>query len=470
MRRMPEAPATVWHLLNRAAFGPAPGDMATVAAMGARTYIQAQLDPQSIPEDADLARRLKRLRTTRLDAIQAYRHTGGLPLRPFAQNIGFVRLFLLAQQMVKEAQHARLMRAVESKRQLLEVVVDFWINHFNISVSKDLTMIWANSYEQEAIRPHAMGRFRDLLGATAKHPAMLYYLDNWLNTAPDSPGAQGDFTGYNENYARELMELHTLGVDGGYTQQDVQELTRILTGWGVNTLALVTRVGDLFQFDETRHDFGAKTLLGVTFPEGRGAEEAEQALDILASHPATAHHIATQLAQYFVADQPPQDLVAALGQVFLETDGDIRAVLAALFDHAAFWESRAPRFPTPYQWLVGLCRALGWRIDNPNQLLWILEAQGMDLYDAPQPNGYPLERGFWFKPDALLARLDVVSWFASSPNPMSHLQSQPPIKAAQLFGECQSILSDQTRSIYAAQSDEALQLCALLGGPEWMMK
>ena len=466
---MPEASATIWHLLNRAAFGPAPGDMAAVAAMGTRAYLAAQLDPQSINEDAELERRLKRLRTTRLDAMAAYRHTGGLPLLPITQNIGFVRLYLLAQQMVKEAQHARLMRAVESKRQLLEVMVDFWFNHFNISVSKDLTMIWANSYEQEAIRPHALGRFRDLLGATAQHPAMLFYLDNWLNTAPDSPGAQGDFTGYNENYARELMELHTLGVDGGYTQQDVLELARILTGWGINNLAIVTRVGDIFMFDESRHDFGAKTLLGLTFPEGRGAEEVEQALDLLASHPSTAHHIATQLGQYFVADQPPQDLVAALSQTFLDSQGDIKAVLGTLFNHAAFWENRAPRFPTPYQWLVGLCRALGWRIDNPNQLLWLLVAQGMDLYDAPQPNGYTLERGFWFKPDALLARLDVLAWFTSSSNPMSRVHRQPPIKSDQLFSEYQPILSDQTKSVYVAQSQEALKLCALLGGPEWMM-
>lgn len=467
---MAEAPATIWHLLNRAAFGPAPGDMAAVTSMGTRAYIEAQLDPQSIPEDSELERRLRRLRTTRLDAMAAYRHTGGIPFLPIAENIGFVRLYVLAQQMVKEAQHARLMRAVESKRQLLEVMVDFWFNHFNISLSKDLTMIWANCYEQEAIRPHALGRFRDLLGATAQHPAMLFYLDNWLNTAPDSPGAQGEFTGFNENYARELMELHTLGVDGGYTQQDVQALTRILTGWGINTMALVTRFGDLFQFDGNRHDFGAKTLLGVSFPEGRGAEEVEQALDLLASHPATARHIARQLAQYFVADQPPQDLVAALSQTFLDSQGDIKVVLRTLFDHDAFWKSRPPRFPTPYQWLVGLCRALGWRIDNPNQLLSLLVAQGMALYDAPQPNGYPLERSFWFKPDALLARLDVIAWFASSSNPMSRLQRQPPIKSDQLLSECLPILSERTRAVYAAQSQEALSLCALLGGTEWMMR
>ncbi len=462
--------AAVWHLMNRAALGPAPGELAAVAAMGSRAYLMGQLDPTSIPEDADLERRLNRLRTTRLDATAAYRHTGGIPLLPITQTIGYVRLAVLARQLMMEAQHARLMRAVESRRQLLEVMVDFWFNHFNVSASKDFTMIWIGSYEHEAIRPHALGRFRDLLGATARHPAMLGYLDNWYNTDPQSPGAQGDFTGYNENYARELMELHTLGVDGGYTQQDVQELTRILTGWGINTLALITKVGDLFQFDESRHDFGAKTFLGVPFPQGGGADEVERALDILARHPATARHIALRLARYFVADQPPEDLVTALAQVFMETDGDIRAVLAALFDHAAFWERSPPRLRTPYQWLIGLCRTMGLRVDNHRPLLGVLAQQGMPLHDAPQPNGYSLERSFWFKPAAVLARLDVVSWFAANGNPLSRREGR--VQRSELVQEYlhePGVLSERTKIVIAAQSDDMLRICALLGGPEWMM-
>ncbi len=201
----------------------------------------------------------------------------------------------------QEAINGKLLRAIASRRQLEEVMVDFWYNHFNVFVNKGQpTRIWVGSYEETAIRPYILGRFRDLLGATARHPAMLFYLDNWQNTDPNSKGARGRFKGLNENYARELMELHTLGVDGGYTQDDVVALARILTGWGlIRRRRGQDSSGFIFQGD--RHDYGDKVFLGTTI-KGTGMDEVEQALDILASHPSTARYISFKLAQYFVAD------------------------------------------------------------------------------------------------------------------------------------------------------------------------
>ena len=233
---------------------------------------------------------------------------------------------------------ARIWRALYSRRQLQEVMVDFWYNHFNIFAGKGLDHLWVGRYEAEAIRPHALGKFRELVLATAHSPAMLFYLDNQLNTAPGSPGAKGNQTGLNENYAREIMELHTLGVGGGYTQDDVIALARILTGWGLARPGLGRGDGSAQVFDAARHDFTAKTFLGRGI-EPSGEAEGIAAIDMLAASPATARHIAFQLAQYFVADKPPQGLVDRLAQRFRETDGDIAAVLKMLLTSREFRDS-----------------------------------------------------------------------------------------------------------------------------------
>src|SRR5262249_50163653 len=315
-----------------------------VNALGIDRYIQEQLSPGALPLPPHLSEQLHSLSTLRQSPAQLFAAYGppvdGRPRTPEALRAARLRARLILEQAVQ----ARLLRALESPRQLEEVMVDFWVNHFNVFAGKGVDHLWVGAYEEEAIRPYALGHFRQLLGATATHPAMLFYLDNWLNTAPDSPGARGRFTGLNENYARELMELHTLGVSGGYSQQDVISLARILTGWGLprgrehwglQRPGLSAPDPGRFFFYARRPDFREKVLLGKAMKSG-GRAEGEGALDLLARSPATARHIGYALAQYFVADQPPEALVQRLAERFHGTDGDIRAVLDTLFHSPEF--------------------------------------------------------------------------------------------------------------------------------------
>ncbi|GAC1492024.1 MAG: hypothetical protein NVS2B14_04640 [Chamaesiphon sp.] len=318
-------------VLNRLTFGPQPGDLEKVQAMGVEAYIQSQLSPNTIAEPQSLNEVLGNLETLRLSPVELTSEYRSQMQRQREQKITAEAKKAARQQtrlVMEQAMEGRLLRAIASPRQLQEVMVDFWYNHFNIFVGKGLDRVLVGSYEEQAIRPNALSKFRQLLEATAKHPAMLFYLDNWQNTAPDSRGVRGRFKGLNENYARELMELHTLGVDGGYSQQDVISLARILTGWGFSRQGIAGEGG--FFFDANRHDFSDKIFLGHNI-KGSGIAEGEEALDILARHPATARHISYQLAQYFVADKPPASLVDKLTQRFLETDGNIREVLNAMF-------------------------------------------------------------------------------------------------------------------------------------------
>jgi uncharacterized protein (DUF1800 family) len=296
-------------------------------------------------------------------------------------------------------------------------MVDFWFNHFNVYAQKGLDHLWTGAYEQEAIRPFALGRFRDLLGATARHPAMLFYLDNWQNSAPGT-GRGGKRRGLNENYARELMELHTLGVDGGYTQNDVIALARIFTGWGLGGPRVGAGRGG-FYFDPKRHDNGEKIFLGQTIA-GRGMSEGEQALDILARSPASARHISYKLAQYFVADDPPPALVERLARRFTDTDGDIRAVLTTLFQSTEFHDprNRGNKFKTPYQYAVSAARAAGEPVVNARPLAGWLTQQGMPLYGCLTPNGYKNTQDAWLNPDAMTRRINLATALASGRVPL----------------------------------------------------
>src|SRR5579875_1347146 len=268
------------HVLNRLAFGPRPGDIEAVQRMGIDAYIHAQLNAEAIPIPERLVKQLDALSTLHLTPVELFVQygrpflAGGQKKDPDTIKAARQRARIITEEGVK----ARFVRAIDSPRQLQEVMTDFWFNHFNVFAGKGLDYLWTVSYEQEAIRPHTMGRFRDLLGATTRHPAMLFYLDNWLNTGPNTPGARKRFAGINENYAREVMELHTLGVNGGYTQRDVIELARIFTGWGLVKPGAPgfrprqwMRMGAAyfegayrsgFYFDGDRHDFGDKLFLG----------------------------------------------------------------------------------------------------------------------------------------------------------------------------------------------------------------
>jgi uncharacterized protein (DUF1800 family) len=493
------------HVLNRLGFGPRPGDIARVNALGIDRYIQEQLSPGAIPLPSHLSEQLRTLPTLRQSPAQLFREygppAGGQPRTPEVLRAARMRARLVRAHAVQ----ARLLRALESPRQLEEVMVDFWFNHFNVFAGKGLDHLWIGAYEEGAIRPYALGHFRQLLGATATHPAMLFYLDNWLNTAPDSPGARGRFTGLNENYARELMELHTLGVNGGYSQQDVISLARILTGWGLprgrggrrlRQPGLPAPDPGLFFFDARRHDFGEKVLLGKAMT-GRGRAEGEEALDLLARSPATARHIGYALAQYFVADQPPEALVQRLAERFHNTDGDIRAVLDSLFHSPEFWdqENYAAKFKTPYQFVLSAVRTAGVRVENVTPLARTLQQLGMPLYGCVSPDGYKNTQDAWLNPEAMVRRVTFAAALASGRLPLTQPVAEvplgeesraptggglkratllefarpEPVNAVALADTLGNHFSDQTAAAVRAASP-ALRAALLLGSADFMKR
>jgi uncharacterized protein (DUF1800 family) len=446
----------VLHALNRISLGIRPGDIEQVESIGLDRYIQAQLSPQQVPVPPTLTKRLSQLDTLRMTPLQL-KQTYKKPTKEATpEERKAYRQVLL--KVIQQAVQARLLRATESPRQLEETMVEFWFNHFNVFAYKDQNWLWVGSYEETAIRPHVLGKFRTLLEATARHPAMLFYLDNWQNTAPGSPGARGRFQGLNENYARELMELHTLGVNGGYTQTDVTTLAKILTGWGIlpANQAGVDESG--FYFNAKRHDFSDKVFLGRAI-KGSGEAEVEQALDILAASPITAKHISYQLAQYFVADQPPATLVDRLTQRYLKTDGDIRAVLETLFKSPEFWNPRVygAKFKTPYQYTISAFRATETDVQENKIGANILKQLGMPLYGCQTPDGYKNTQADWLNPENMMRRLS----FATS------LARAKPLDATQLTRTLGNPFSAQT-SAAITSSPSQLQPALILGSPEFM--
>ena len=348
--------------LDRLTFGPRPGDVETVKKMGLKKWIGRQLHPERTPEPANVP----------VELVQA-----------------------------------KLYRAIYSNRQLQEVLVDFWYNHFNVDMNKGADRRLVPAYERDAIRPHVLGRFRDLLGATAASPAMLFYLDNWQSVAPDQvrrPNGKRPTRGLNENYARELMELHTLGVDGGYTQKDVIEVARCFTGWTIDQPNVV----GAFRYDDGTHDKGEKIVLGAVIPAGGGKEDGEKVLDILARHPSTAKFISTRLAQRFVADDPPPALIARMAKTFLDTDGDIRAVLEVMFQSREFFSQGAYRakMKTPLEMIVSAVRVTGARVDSTSALVNQIANLGQPLYRKLEPTGYSSANAEWVSTQALLARMN----------------------------------------------------------------
>lgn len=453
------------HLLNRLGFGSKPSDRLHLQTLGIEAYIDQQLVPQELTEPPELIQQLQSLKTQTQSPIDLFRHyyQVGQEAQDFEDRASAQAA--IRNQIVKEAMGARFLRAIDSPRQLQDVMVDFWFNHFNVFRFKTTVSVWLGSYERDAIRPNALGHFRTLLGATAKHPAMLIYLDNWRNTDPTSEWAVGPYKGLNENYARELMELHTLGVAGGYTQADVEALTRILTGWSVIKPQHQSRNDTGFFFARGRHDKRSKTFLGQVL-QPNGLQEGEQALDILANHPSTAHYISAKLAQYFVSDTPPQTLVRDLATEFQATSGHIAAVLRRLFTHPEFWADRHQnnKFKTPYQYVLSLIRAVN--ISNPSSdllkfIAGSLYGLRMPLYQCLSPDGYSQTQDPWLSSEGVVDRISVA-------NRLAHKYPDRVAEVETLMHELPS-LSAQTRSVIQTAPPK-LRPALLLAGPEMMYR
>jgi len=448
---VPNTDEAITHALNRLTFGPRAGDVARVKAMGLSNWIDLQLSPSRI-DDAAVTARLARLETLTLDSQTIQREYSGPamqarrerqlqnsttdpmdqdmrpPSRPEAATARSRRSSLEPgraeakdRQVIADIEEAKLLRAVQSERQLQEVLADFWFNHFNVFAGKGATRNYLSEYEREAIRPHVLGNFRDMLEASAKSPAMLFYLDNWQNTDASSPGPQMTqmtpnrrrqqpstgqpqrARGINENYARELMELHTLGVDGGYTQADVQNVARALTGW-----TLRPREGSGTLFVPRLHDDQAKTVLGHAIKAGGGENDIEQVLDILAAHPSTARHIATKLAIRFVSDTPPAALVDRAAARFTATKGDLREVLRTIITSPEFFTPAAYRakVKTPLEFVASALRATGAEVRTAVPLARELRDMGMPLYFCQPPTGYDDTATPWVSAGALVSRMN----------------------------------------------------------------
>ncbi len=317
----------------------------------------------------------------------------------------------------------KLLRAACSNRQLQEVLTDFWFNHFNVYLNEGPLRQLTTSYERDAIRPHVLGKFGDLLLATAQSPAMLYYLDNWQSADPEAierirqrrPGALPNINGLNENYGRELLELHTMGVDGGYTQEDVIEVARAFTGWSIAQ----PRQGGGFKFISGFHDRNPKTVLGHRLPTGGGIHDGLEVLGILAAHPSTAHHISYRLAQRFVADDPPESLVIRMAATFRETEGDLREVMRTMLTSEEFFSERSYRskVKSPLELVVGAVRAAGGEIDSALALSVMLERMGQPLYQMPAPTGYPNASTGWMNSATLFERVNFAQALAAGKLP-----------------------------------------------------
>lgn len=413
------------HVLNRLAYGPSERDLDQIHQHGVRAYIDAQLNPATIKMPAELQARLDALTVWQLTPTQIYDQYGPPSFPPNTataeeKNQSRQRA---ARDLTPQAHAARIWQAVESPRQLQEVMTEFWFNHFNIYEPKDDVRYWTADFERSAIRPNALGNFRTLLGAVAHHPAMLYYLDNWLSSGVNTPEAKGRFRGLNENYGRELLELHTLGVDGGYTQADVITMARVLSGWTIDDKSMRAG-GPPFVFNPRRHDAAPKIFMGrmMTVSAGdNGEQEGERALDLLATHPATAKFICTQLAQYFVSDTPDPALVQRLSQRFMASQGDIKAVLKTLFDSPQFWARKnyQTQFKTPYQYVVSSLRVSGTPVRNVRPVDDTLTQLGMPLYGWLTPEGYKYAQSVWLNPDAILRRINFASTLANGKSPIA---------------------------------------------------
>ncbi len=475
----------ILHVLNRLAFGPCPGDVERIEKMGLSRYLEEQLHPEGRPDPlAD--DKLKELETLNLVSwellskypdpamlrqIQQRQNPAGRPagVPPLPRNPEDTPRMNTAEQprmaenpqivvppprtgpagpppqnmagitgpqrIVQELAAAKILRAVYSQWQLNEVLVDFWLNHFNVFIQKDAERWLMTEYERDVIRPHAWGKFKDLLIAVAKSPAMLMYLDNFQSVDPTpplrlfeprrpydgkslamfpQPGPPRN-RGLNENYARELLELHTLGVDGGYTQKDVVEVARCFTGWTM----IPPQQGGGSVFLSANHDRGEKLVLGHRISAGGGVEDGLQVIDILVHHPSTARFIAKKLARHLLADDPPESVVTRSARTFANTDGDIREVVRSIITSPEFFSAKYYRakFKRPVEFLVSALRALEAEVSATPALFGLLQTMGEPPYGCQPPTGYSDAASDWLSTQQLLRRMNVALALASGRAP-----------------------------------------------------
>src|SRR5881275_2233992 len=421
------------HTLNRLAYGPRPGEIERVARAGVLRWSDAQLTPDKI-DDKDLARRERQFDVLTYDrgdlatlyaAVQRARQERKRMGDTAADKPDDSPVAVKGRRFAAQVQQLAVVRAALSQRQLYEVMVDFWTNHFNVYFAKGADRFLTPDYIEHTIRPRAMGKFEDLLIATAKSPAMLFYLDNWESVAPGtSPpfplsarrrGGQGVRPvpkGINENYARELLELHTLGVDGGYTQQDVIDVARIFTGWSIER----PQQGGDFEFHDWAHDRGEKLVLGVRLEGGHDMDEGIRLLKLLANHPATMHHVSRKLCQRFVNDDPPDGCVDDAVAAWQRSSGDMREVLRAIFHGPDFWaaENVRAKVKTPLEFVVSAARAVAVEPDTSSRLAQVVARLGEPLYLHVAPDGYPEREAAWVNSGALLDRMNAAVALATA--------------------------------------------------------
>lgn len=473
------------HVLDRLGYGPRPGDAEKVLAMGVTAYIRTQLQPGPAAQP-DLDERLATFKTLSMtpgELVRAYpppqiqrrlQQAGGM-MEPASESTQKPREIQL------ELQEAKLLRAVYGANQLQEVMTDFWWNHFNVFMGKGADRYLTSDYENRVIRPHALGRFRDLLQATAESPAMLFYLDNWMSSDPDarppvnarrpaqSPALPAARRGLNENYARELMELHTLGVDGGYTQKDVTEVARCFTGW---TLRRPQQGGGFF-FDRRLHDPGVKIVLGRKIAAGGGMDDGLQVLDLLAQHPSTARFIAAKLARRFVSDHPPERLVERLAETFRKTQGDIRQVLTTLFASQEFFAPEAYRAKVkkPFDLVASALRVTGADVQTARALVNLVARMGEPLYLCQPPTGYADTAETWINTGALLNRINFAT--ALSANRIRGVRlSTAEIGAMPVKTVLNNDISETTRRALEGDTSNGpeTRIGLLLGSPEFQRR
>ncbi|HLH04031.1 MAG TPA: DUF1800 domain-containing protein [Bryobacteraceae bacterium] len=386
------------HALDRLTFGPRPGDLERLDQMGLKRWLDEQLHPEKIAENSLLIEKLSPLTSLNLAPPQTY------ALYESEKSAGQKGPNPAARDLID----AKILRAIYSNRQFAELLDDFWFNHFNVFLNKGADRYFLAVYERDTIRPHLFGKFYDLLLATAESPAMLFYLDNWQSAGPDlavrAPNNKRARRGLNENYGRELLELHTLGVNGGYMQKDVIEVARCFTGW---TIRQPGKGGEFFYSDRL-HDKGAKVVLGHVIPAGGGMKDGLEVLEILAHHPATAHHISLELAQRFVADDPPPSLVNRMSETFLKSGGDLRKVLQTMLKSPEFWSEGAyqAKVKTPFEMVVSAVRAANANVDSANALAGQIQKLGEPLYRKIEPTGYSSANTEWINSASLLDRMN----------------------------------------------------------------